>query len=275
MTKDKSDDIMKKSGIFNVEVVTLSIEYIIALCGIGFAAAFIDSIAGGGGIISLPGLLVLGVPPAFALGTNKFAASCASFTSSLTFIKYRVYDGDLLKYLIFGTLLGAILGVKTVLLLDSSQLRIIIIALMVFVAIYTLFVKNIGNENKFEGVNKKTIAIGLIISIILGFYDGFFGPGTGSFYIFLFLTLLNYDFKISAGNGKILNFVSNITSLVMFALNGKILYSIAIPMALAMILGARLGTKLAIKNGARLIKPILVSVTFLYAVKMIFDVIKH
>nr|WP_232195876.1 TSUP family transporter [Thermoanaerobacter sp. X514] len=256
-------------------MVTLSIEYIIALCGIGFAAAFIDSIAGGGGIISLPGLLVLGVPPAFALGTNKFAASCASFTSSLTFIKYRVYDGDLLKYLVFGTLLGAILGVKTVLLLDSSQLRIIIIILMIFVAIYTLFVKNIGNENKFEGVNKKTIAIGLIISIILGFYDGFFGPGTGSFYIFLFLTLLNYDFKISAGNGKILNFVSNITSLIMFALHGKILYSIAIPMALAMILGARLGTKLAIKNGARLIRPILISVTLLYAVKMIFDITNH
>lgn len=275
MTKDKSDDIMKKRGIFNVEVVTLSIEYIIALCGIGFAAAFIDSIAGGGGIISLPGLLVLGVPPAFALGTNKFAASCASFTSSLTFIKYRVYDGDLLKYLIFGTLLGAILGVKTVLLLDSSQLRIIIIALMVFVAVYTLFMKNIGSENKFEGVTKKNLAIGLIISLLLGFYDGFFGPGVGSFYIFLFITLLEYDFKISAGNAKILNFVSNITSLVMFTLNGKILYSIAIPMALAMILGARLGTKVAIKNGARLIKPILVSVTFLYAVKMIFDVIKH
>ncbi|WP_026486670.1 TSUP family transporter [Caldanaerobius polysaccharolyticus] len=251
----------------------MSIEYMIVLCFIGFTAAFIDSIAGGGGLISLPGLMILGVPPAFALGTNKFASTCASFTSSLTFIKYRVFDYNLLKYLVFGTLIGAAIGVKAVLLIDSSHLKIIIIFLMIFVAIYTLLVKNIGNENKFEGLNKKTVATGLIISLILGFYDGFFGPGTGSFYIFLFLTLLNYDFKISAGNGKILNFVSNITSSVLFFLNGKIMYSVAVPMAIAMILGARLGTKVAIKNGAKLIKPILVSVTFLYAIKMIFDAI--
>lgn len=253
----------------------MSIEYIIALCFIGFTAAFIDSIAGGGGIISLPGLMVLGVPPAFALGTNKFASTCASFTSSMTFIKYRVYDYSLLKYLVFGTLIGAVIGVKAVLLIDNSHLRIIIIFLMVFVAVYTILVKNIGSENKFEGINKKTVTIGLIISIILGFYDGFFGPGTGSFYIFLFLTLLNYDFKTSAGNGKILNFVSNVTSLILFALNGKIMYYVAMPMAAAMILGARMGTKVAIKNGAKLIKPILVSVTFIYAIKMIFDVINH
>ncbi|SHF61519.1 hypothetical protein SAMN02746089_02256 [Caldanaerobius fijiensis DSM 17918] len=251
----------------------MSIEYIIALCFIGFTAAFIDSIAGGGGIISLPGLMILGVPPVFALGTNKFASTCASFTSSLTFIRYRIFDYSLLRYLVFGTLIGAAIGVKTVLFINSSHLRIIIIVLMIFVALYTLLAKNIGSENKFEGVNKKTITIGLIISIALGFYDGFFGPGTGSFYIFLFLTLLNYDFKISAGNGKILNFVSNITSVILFSLNGKIMYSVAIPMAAAMIFGARLGTKVAIKNGAKLIKPLLVSVTFLYAAKMIFDVI--
>lgn len=252
----------------------MSLEYILSLCVIGFVAAFIDSIAGGGGIISLPGLMVLGVPPAYALGTNKFASTCASFTSSMTFIKYKVYDVNLLKYLVFGTLIGAILGVKAVLLLDSSKLRIIIIILMIFVAIYTLLSKNVGNVNNFKGVYKKTIVIGLIISIVLGFYDGFFGPGTGSFYIFLFIILLGYDFRISAGNGKILNFVSNVTSLVLFVMNSKIIYSAAIPMAIAMIIGARFGTKVAIRNGAKLIRPILVCVTIAYAIKMVFDIIK-
>jgi Sulfite exporter TauE/SafE. len=128
----------------------LSLECILSLCVIGFVAAFIDSIAGGGGIISLPGLMVLGVPPAYALGTNKFASTCASFTSSMTFIKYKVYDINLLKYLVFGTLIGAILGVKAVLLLDSSKLRIIIIILMIFVAIYTLLSKNVGNVNNLK-----------------------------------------------------------------------------------------------------------------------------
>lgn len=252
----------------------LTFEYVILLCLIGFVAAFVDSIAGGGGIISLPGLMIFGIPPALALGTNKFASTCASFTSSLTFIKYKVFDYKLLRYIIFGTLLGAILGVKTVLLLDSSRLKIIIIILMLILAIYLLFSKNIGTVSKFNGINIKNIIIGFIIAFALGFYDGFFGPGTGSFYIFLFIVLLNYDFRLSAGNGKILNFVSNITSLFLFAINKKIIYTVGIPMAIAMIIGARLGTKVAIKNGAKLIKPILICVSIGYAFKMIFDMIR-
>ncbi len=110
----------------------------------------------------------------------------------------------------------------------------------------------------------------MVFAFALGFYDGFFGPGTGSFLIFLFISVYGFDFTIAAGNGKILNFTSNIVSLTLFAIGGKIVYLAAIPMALSMIAGAWVGTHIAIKNGARIIKPIFVTIALALVVKLIF-----
>ncbi|MGB7605647.1 MAG: TSUP family transporter [Lutisporaceae bacterium] len=120
-------------------------------------------------------------------------------------------------------------------------------------------------------MTKLNIFYGCIFAFALGFYDGFFGPGAGSFLIFLFISIFGFDFTISAGNGKILNFVSNITALVLFALNGKIIYLVGIPMALSMILGARIGTKIAINNGAKVIKPIFVTIALVLTAKLLYS----
>lgn len=241
------------------------------ICIAGFAAAAVDSIAGGGGLISLPAIMAVGVPPHFALGTNKFASTCASFTSTLTFAKSQKIYMPLIKYLIPCTLIGAAIGVNIALQIDKSVLEVMILVLVFAVAIYTIVKKDFGSEDRFKGLTKLNIFYGCIFAFALGFYDGFFGPGTGSFLIFLFISIFGFDFTISAGNAKILNFVSNITSLVLFAMSGNIKYMVGIPMALFMILGARVGTKIAIKNGAKVIKPIFVTIALGLTAKLLYQ----
>lgn len=243
----------------------------IFLCIAGFTASAVDAIAGGGGLINLPAILAAGVPPHFALGTNKFASSFGAFTSAYTFTREGKVFIPLMKYTVPCTLVGSVIGVLTALKIDQGFLQIIILVLIFGTAIYTITKKDFGSENKFEGLTKKSIIQGCIFAFSLGFYDGFFGPGTGSFLIFLFISIYGFDFTIAAGNSKVLNFVSNITSLVMFALNGKIYYMIGIPIGLAMIAGARVGSKVAIKNGAKVIKPIFVTIALVLTVKLLFD----
>lgn len=256
-------------GVFLI--TTSIITKTIFLCGAGFLAAFVDSIAGGGGLISIPAFLAAGVSPHLALGTNKFCASCASLTSSLKFIKSKKVNFDLLKFLLPFTFLGAVMGVNTVLKIDEKILQTLVLILVLFVGVYSVFSKSIGVENNFKGTTKSNIILGIILAFSLGFYDGFFGPGTGSFLIFGLIKIFGFDFVQAAGNGRLLNFTSNITSLILFAIHGEIHYAIGIPMALFMILGAKFGTSLAINKGSKLIKPIFITMSLAVAGKIIIQ----
>ncbi len=244
---------------------------LLSLCFFGFLAAAVDAMAGGGGLISLPALLLSGIPPHLALGTNKFASTAGSLNSSLMFARSGKTYMPLLKYQIPCTLTGAALGVWCVLQVNSDFLNKIVLILILFVSIYTVKNKNLGLENHFQGLTSKSVTIGCFMAFLLGFYDGFFGPGTGSFLIFLFITVYHFDFIVASANAKVLNFISNIVSLVLFACSGNILYQYGIPMALFMILGSQAGTKLALKKGSKLVKPIFITMSFLVAVKLIYQ----
>lgn len=246
---------------------------IVFLCSAGFLAAFVDAIAGGGGLISVPAYFAIGFPPHFTLGTNKFSSSFGSITSTLRFAKSGKVDKDLLKILLPFVFLGAVVGVSTVLVLDSSVLKPIVLILLVSIGIYSFFSKSVGLEDKYEGTNKKNLTIGCIFGFSMGFYDGFFGPGAGSFIIFGLISIYGFDFVRASGNAKAMNFTSNITSVVLFAINGKIYYLMGIPMALFMILGARVGSKLALKEGAKFIKPIFVTMSLAVAGKMLYEML--
>jgi uncharacterized membrane protein YfcA len=246
---------------------------IIFLCIAGFLAAFVDSIAGGGGLISVPAFIMAGLNPHLTLGTNKFSSTTASFTSSLKFATSGKVNFKLIKFLAPFTLLGAALGVRTVLNIDQKFLNSLVLILILFVGIYSLFSKSIGKENNFKGTTSTNIVLGIILAFSLGFYDGFFGPGTGSFLIFGLLHIFGFDFVNASGNAKFLNFVSNITSLVLFAFSGNIDYYYGIPVAIFMIMGARLGTKFALSKGTKLIKPIFVVMSLGVAVKMLANII--
>lgn len=251
----------------------ITIVKVIFLCFAGFIAAAVDAIAGGGGLINLPAILAAGVPTHFALGTNKFSGSFGAATSAYTFMRSGKVHIPLMKYTAPCTLIGSAIGVYTALKIDQGFLRIVILVLTFATAIYTVIKKDFGSENKFEELTNKNIIQGCIFAFTMGFYDGFFGPGTGSFLIFLFIKVYGFDFTMAAGNSKVLNFVSNITSLLMFAINGKIFYMLGIPIGIAMIIGARVGSNIAIKKGAKVIKPIFVTIALVLTVKLLFDII--
>jgi uncharacterized membrane protein YfcA len=180
----------------------------------------------------------------------------------------------LVRYLIPFTIIGAILGVLAALRVPSENLKPLVLALVLVVGIYSLFSKSIGQENNFQGTNTKKIIIGMIFVLVLGFYDGFFGPGTGSFLIFGFIGIYGFDFLNAGGNARIINFTSNVTSLVVFALQGKVDYKLGIPVALCMIVGARFGTLFALKRGSKFIKPIFITMSLAVAGKMLIEIIK-
>lgn len=246
---------------------------IIFLCSAGFLSAFVDAIAGGGGLISVPAYFIIGFPPHFTLGTNKFSSSFGSLTSTLRFAKSGKVDKNLLKILLPFVFLGAVAGVSTVLVLDPNVLKPIVLVLLVGVGIYSFFSKSVGLEDKFQGTNKKNLILGSIFAFCMGFYDGFFGPGAGSFIIFGLIGIYGFDFVRASGNAKAMNFTSNITSVILFAINGKIYYLMGIPMAIFMVLGARVGSKLALKEGAKFIKPIFVTMSLAVAAKMLYEML--
>ncbi len=243
------------------------------LCLACFFSAFVDSISGGGSIISLPAFLLVGMPPHLALGTNKFTSCFSTFSSSIKFTLSRKVDFNILKYLIPFSFIGAILGVNTVLIIKPSCLNVIVLILLLFVGLYSLFSKNVGVEDKFNGISRKNISLGIILAFFLGFYDGFLGAGVGAFLIFGLVNIYKFDFVRAGGNCKVMNFVGNIASILMFAIKGEINYEIGIPVAICMIIGASLGTKVALKKGSKLIKPIFVTMSLSVASKLLYGMI--
>lgn len=248
----------------------ISLTVILFLFVACLLAAAVDSIAGGGGLISLPAFILCGIPSHIALGTNKFSSTSGTTVSSFTYYKNGKVNLKLLKYLIPFSFIGAALGVYTVLKIDQNIIKVIVLFLILFVGIYSLFSKKLGIEDNFKGLNKRSILCGMLLAFCLGFYDGFFGPGTGSFLIFGFIKIYGFDYINASGNSKILNLTSNITALILFAIHGQIYFGIGIITAIAMIIGANLGTRLALKNGTKLVKPIFISMSLCVALKMLY-----
>lgn len=240
-----------------------------------FIASFIDAVSGGGGLISLPAYLASGLPAHVALGTNKVSACIATCASSAKFAKSGKVYWKLLKKLIPFSFIGAILGVRTILLVDSKYLYPLTIALLLIVLGYTLFNKKMGIHNHFVGLNSKDVRYGKIMALCLGFYDGFFGPGTGSFLIFLLIKIFKFDFTFASGNTKILNLTSNIASVIIYIYFGKVDYLYALPIGCIMVCGALLGAHMAVKKGHKFIKPMFLTVTSIVLAKMVAESIFH
>ncbi len=250
----------------------ISIDVILFLMGAGFISAFIDSVVGGGGLISLPALLLVGLPPNIALGTNKVASAMGSLTSTISFMRSGKINFALVKYLFPLSFMGSVFGVIAVQQIPSQFLKPLVVIMLIVVTIYTFTKKDWGNESTYQGTTKKIAYLSAVSALALGFYDGFFGPGTGSFMIFSFL-MIGFDFVVAAGNAKALNFASNIAAVIAFGWIGAIHYQYAIPMGLSMIIGALVGSRVAIKQGAAYVRPLFISMSVVLIGKQLWDVL--
>ncbi|MGL4392909.1 MAG: sulfite exporter TauE/SafE family protein [Fusobacteriaceae bacterium] len=237
-----------------------------------FIAAFIDSIAGGGGMISVPAYMAAGIPPHMALGTNKMSASFAATSSAWKFWKAGRTTPSIWKFLVPFTLVGAVLGSYAVMLLDKKYLYPLVVVMLIITICYTVYHKNLGNVNYYEGFHtRQQLIFGMMFAFILGFYDGFFGPGTGSFLIFCFIKVFKFDFIFASGNAKILNLVSSIFSLLTFMYLGQVLYLYGMGIGLFSFVGGYYGSKFAILRGSQIIKPIFLLASSAVLLKMAYQ----
>lgn len=254
--------------------VDISLHNTLIVCSLVFAAGFIDSIAGGGGLISLPAYYFAGIPPHTVLGTNKFSSVFGTFFSTLRFIRSGKVNYRSSIISAAGALIGSFAGARLALMLDEEYLRYVLVILLPVIAVFILFKKSFGEEDTSSRLSHKSIIIlSFFTGLILGAYDGFFGPGTGTFLIFVYSSVIGFDIVTSSGNAKIVNLTSNISAVITFILSGKVLFPLAVPAAVAGILGNLIGSKLAVKNGAKIIKPVFVLVIVLLFARIVNDMI--
>lgn len=238
------------------------------LAAAGFGAGFVDAIAGGGGLLTVPALLAAGLPPILMLGTNK-----AQSTIGTSIAVWRYHKGGLIEWRliwrsILGSAIGAALGATLVQHIHASTLRAIIPVLMIGTIIYFLVSPRMTDADAHARLSAKSFAP---IGGLMGFYDGFFGPGTGSITAACLVELVGMGLKRATGNTKALNLTSNIVALILFAAAGQMLWLVALIMGLANCVGAWLGSHLALKHGAAVIRPLLILVSLALTVHVALD----
>ena len=250
----------------------LDLSMWIILCGIGLLAGFIDAIAGGGGMLTVPTLLTVGLPPHVALGTNKLAATFGSFTASYTFYKNKLFNPIFWRYSLISTAIAAVCGTLVVSILSTEFLDKYLPLIIVLTGVYTLFSKSINVEHLTLPKECKTLMTQQISQgLILGFYDGVAGPGTGAFWTASSSALYKINILLSSGLARSTNFVSNICSLFTFIYLGYVNLLLGISMGFFIMIGAWLGAKSAIKFGNKFIKPVFISVVLLMSINLAFN----
>lgn len=256
------------------ELISLApLDYLIVLPFI-FLAGLIDSIAGGGGLISLPAYVAAGLPIHFALATNKFSSSFGTLFSTANYLKAKVVDLPVALISAGFALLGSWLGTRTVLLISSDFLHYVLLVLIPLIAVLTLVKKDLGHQDRSHLLKLWIrLLLGSLAGLVIGFYDGFFGPGTGTFLILVYAALMHYDFMLANGNTKVVNLASNIAAVVTFLIAGKVFFPLAIPGAICGIAGNIIGSKLVILKGNKLIKPIFVFALLLLLGRIVLNLL--
>ncbi len=242
---------------------------VVGLLGLAaIAAGFIDAIAGGGGLISLPALLAVGLNPVAAIATNKMQGSVGTASALWNFWRKGRVDLSVIRLPLVLVAIGAGLGAVAVTLVDARWLMIFLPVLLVAIALYFLFGPKASDEDAHARLTPLAYAF---VAGGIGFYDGFFGPGTGSFFALSLVTLLGMGLTRATAHTKALNLMSNVVGIVILAAGGHIVWKLAAVMALGQIIGGRLGSQAAMRFGPRLIRPLLVAISLAMTVRLLAD----
>ncbi len=246
-----------------------SIDIAALLFGVALIAGFVDSIAGGGGLIAIPALLWVGLGPVETLATNKAQAVFGSGTAALNFIRRGAVDPRSAALAILCTFVGAAAGALLVQQVDSGALARLIPLLLIGFALYFLFSPRVSDLDSHQRLGGPAFAV--TIGLGVGFYDGFFGPGTGTFFAMGYVALLGYNLRRATAHSKLLNLTSNLAALLFFLPGGHIDWTIAAVMALGQAAGAWLGSHLVLRHGAALVRPVLVLASLAISAKLLLD----
>ncbi|MGV8832457.1 MAG: TSUP family transporter [Devosia sp.] len=241
---------------------------LLALAGVGMLAGFVDAIAGGGGMIALPALLSAGLPPVAALATNKLQGSVGTAMAALTFWRRGFVSLRALLPAMLLTFAGSLSGALVVKQLDVSVLDVAVPVALIGIALYFLFAPNLSDVDKTARLPFHRFVP--VLGFAIGFYDGIFGPGTGSFFTIGFVMLFGLGMTRASGNTKVLNLVSNLAALVIFIFSGDVVWPVGIAMAAGQVLGGYIGARTGIRFGAKVIRPLVVLVSIALALRLLF-----
>ena len=251
----------------------ITLTTILFLVIASFFAGFIDSIAGGGGLIQLPALLI-GLPKSetvTVLGTNKFASVFGTTTAAVLYRRQIKPDPKALLAMAIPAFIGSMAGALLASKLPTDAMRPIVLILLIAVAIYTWRKPDLGKVEILRHAPKKHNQIAMVAGVIIGFYDGIFGPGTGSFLMLILVASLGYAFISASAIAKIVNVSTNVGAIIIFGLNGVILWKLGLLMAASNVTGAIVGSRLAIKGGSTLVRKVFLLVTMALIIKVGID----
>jgi len=248
------------------------LKYLI-ICPLVFLAGFVDSIAGGGGLISLPAYMIAGVPAHNAIATNKLSSSMGTTISVFRYGKNGYIPWKQAIFCAVSAFVGSNLGARLSLLISDDILKIIMLFLLPVTAIFVLGKRTLDVER--EALSEvKTILLSMLVAVVIGAYDGFYGPGTGTFLILFLTVIAHMNLKNANGVAKAINYSSNISALVVFLINGKAIIPLGLAAGLFSILGNYLGSKLFDKKGVIAVKPVMIGVLTIFFVKVVYELIQ-
>jgi hypothetical protein len=248
----------------------LTIATALFLLAASFFAGFIDSIAGGGGLIQLPALLI-GLPKSDTvevLGTNKLSAVFGTTTAAALYRKQIKPDPKILIAMGLPAFVGSAGGAVLASKIPTNSMRPVVLVLLIIVAIYTWFKPDLGKFENLRHLPKRRVQIAAFAGVVIGFYDGIFGPGTGSFLMLILVASLGYAFITASAIAKVVNVATNVGAIMVFGINGAVIWQIGIILGVANISGAVIGARLAIKGGSTLVRKVFLFVTVALIVKV-------
>ncbi|HUR62796.1 MAG TPA: TSUP family transporter [Candidatus Thermoplasmatota archaeon] len=246
--------------------------HLLFLVAVGLVSSFIDAQVGGGGVMSLPALLVVGLPGPVALGTNKLGGTASALVASSNYLHKKAVPLRQAAWLVPLSFIGGAIGVGAVLHSDATWLRPVIVVVMLAMGAYVLLRPRFGAEDHLRLGHWPKLAMAFA-ALDIGVYDGLLGPGTGTMLIFAIISFIGYGFRRAAALGRILNLGSNLSALAIFAWAGKVDWQVGIPMATAMALGGYLGSHVSLKHGDRYLKPMFVVITGALLVRLLWQVL--
>ena len=248
----------------------------LVVCPLVFLAGFVDSVAGGGGLISLPAYLLVGLPAHTAAGTNKVVACIGTTFAAGKYIRSGNVKIKLALLAAAGALAGSYLGTRAAVHLDDGTLKLVILCALPLVAVFMALKKDFGRENSRPPkawTKKQEAALCAAIGLVIGCYDGLVGPGTGTFLMLAFTAVLGFDLLKATGCAKVANLASNVASAIVWLINGSVLLPIVLPAAVFGAAGNLLGARYAIKGGSKKIRGMAFAVLGLMAVKLAYDLL--
>jgi uncharacterized membrane protein YfcA len=241
---------------------------LVALAGVGVLAGFVDAIAGGGGLIAIPVLLSVGLPPVAAFATNKVQSATGTVIAAATYWRGGFVGLQALWPTMLLAFVGAFVGAFAVRQIDTGVLRLLVPVALILIALYFMFAPRLTDADSHARLRFALFAP--LMGLSIGFYDGLFGPGTGSFLTMGFVALFGFGVTRAAGNTKMVNLMSNLGGLAMFIPAGDVIWSAALAMAVGQVAGGYIGARTGIRFGAKLIRPLVVVVSVVLALRLLF-----